>query len=64
MERQTLYFLNCKVAILVRDFTSLDVDKVPRSDENVVIQQSVLGVVLQTILDVYNLFYFYCIVIP
>ena len=34
-------FWNCKVAILVRHFIQLDIDKVPRWDENVVIQQSV-----------------------
>jgi len=62
-----------KVAILVRHFIQLDIDKVPRWDENVVIQQSVyffitlfcvLCVVLQTISEVYNLFYLYSIVIP
>ena len=40
---------------MVRHFIQLDIDKVPRWDDNFVIQQS--GVVLQTILDVYNLFY-------
>jgi hypothetical protein len=57
---------------LVRHFIQLDIYKVPRWDENFVIQQSVyffitlfcvLGVVLQTTLDVYNLFYLYSIVI-
>ena len=54
-------FLNY-AAILVRNIISLDIDKVPRWDEHFVIQRSVkcfitlfcvLGVVLQTILDVY-----------
>ena len=34
-------FWNCKVAILVRHFIQLDIEKVPRRDENFVIQQSV-----------------------
>ena len=34
-------FWNCKVAILVRHFIQLDIDKVPRWDEHFVIQQSV-----------------------
>jgi hypothetical protein len=54
-----------KVAILFRDFILLDIDKVPRWDEHFVIQRSVqffitlfcvLGVVLQTNVDVYNCF--------
>jgi hypothetical protein len=35
------FFWNCKVAILVRHFIQLDIDKVSRWDENCVIQQSV-----------------------
>jgi hypothetical protein len=50
------FFEIWKVAILFRDFIWLDIDKVPRWDENFVILRSVHGVVLQTILDVYNCF--------